>query len=215
MKKLNLALALCATSLSLANAATMVTYVATDNQFFNTATVGAGGAGNTFVVDSTSGVGTASYTINYTFTGDLTSVGGTAAESISFSVTYSTPDGVIPSGSTIGVDGPSDSSNNVETGESIVASISFSPTGLYTNIEFGAIQSYGTADMEVGGVTKAGPNPVFGINATSFTITNVDPDTATDFGNIGFTQIRITAVPEPSSALLLGIASVGFLRRRR
>ena len=83
-----------------------------------------------------------------------------------------------------------------------------------TTANMGATQSYGTGDMQVGATTVTDPNPVFQINDTSFTLTNVDA--GTESGGIGFMTFNITAtVPEPSSAALLGLGGLALLLRRR
>jgi len=193
-------------------------FLAQDNQFNNGTTVT---GAPTFTVASTTGIGTPTYTINYTYTTDLSAYGQSPTSSFNFSLVVTTTDGNIPNTSTVGAS--NGGNNNLNSGESFTASLSFTPTGPWTGVTFGAIQSYGPGDMQVTTVstgynsTLTGANPVFNLTgATDYTITNVDA--GTDLGNVGFMQFHVLATiptPEPSSLGLFAIGAVLIGRTRK
>lgn len=193
-------------------------YTTVDQTFNNDATVGSGHANNTFSVVSRTGIGTDTYTINYSYTVDLTLHGGAGTETGYFSVIFNTNDGIFPNQSTIGVDGASDLSNNLESGESFTATIDFTPNSRFTDVQFGAVQAYGTGDVRLNGNDYTNNNPSVSVVSSSFTIENIDPGTDT-FG-VGYINYRISvsdvaAVPEPTSTSLLGLGGLAMLLRRR
>ena len=57
-----------------------------------------------------------------------------------------------------------------------------------------------------------------GVTHVRLNVTN-DPDTGTNTGTadtaVGLNEVQFFAVPEPSSAILLGLGSAFFLRRKR
>ena len=200
---------------NLSHAASLV-FDPQDSAFFNTSTQNTGG-GSSFTVQNTSGLNTSSYTINYLFSTDLSSCGGPASASFSFALTFSSSDGNIVNIGSLGIDGASDTTNAIESGEAITISVSQSASPYFTLEGIRTNQMYGDGDARSSEATNpisgANPNFFFPSAVTSHTVTNVDAGTDT-FG-VGFITFRVIAVPEPSSSALLGLAGLGILVRRR
>jgi hypothetical protein len=185
------------------------------DQTFNNTTTNTGAP--TFAVVSTSGIGTPTYAINYRYTTDLSAYGYSPTSSFDFTMTVTTTDGNINNAGTLGA--TNGASGSIDPGESLTYTLSYTPTGPFTGVTIGNVQSYGSGDMRVTStsgydVTNTANNPGFFLDANDFTIENVDPGTAT--GSPGYINFRIAAaVPEPSSTALLGLGLSSLLLRRK
>jgi hypothetical protein len=174
-------------------------------------------------------------TVNYTLTTvDLTSIGGSATEQIEFSVVFSTTSGgigvILANGHVYNTAGIVP--NQVEAGEDLTATIALTSTTFSGGL---ANLSAGFTSTSIGGAS-GDPNLESwnivhdsGTQAGSFTLGTEQTlpsssfwtlqDVDTTGGNAGVNMrgytVTITAVPEPSSAALLGLGGVALIFRRR
>ena len=211
------------TSTTCSYGATLV-YGPQDAAFFNTTTQNTGG-GISFAVTGTSGLGTASYSIDYLFTADLSSCGGPSSASFAFTTTFTSIDGNIVNSGGVGIDGVSDTSNAVDPGETISVNITQVSSPYFTMEGMSTNQMYNLgagADDRTGELTGSGtpitltdqninffPNPPL----LSYSIENTATN-GTAWGP-GFITYRITAVPEPSTGVMMGLSSLALLSRRK
>jgi hypothetical protein len=164
----------------------------------------------------------------YTWTGlDFTSVGGSASDQIVFNVSYSQSGGTgvqFNTASNVSVTGGGDN-NQVEGTETLTATIALTSTtfagGLSNlSIAFTRLNIGGFGNVESADVTHAGGTITQAVASGNFvdfapsSFVTLDPITTTNVNIAGF-NAQITAVPEPSTALLGGLGLLALLRRRR
>ncbi|WP_156817239.1 PEP-CTERM sorting domain-containing protein [Rubritalea marina] len=212
-------MALGLTSLSAYSA----TYIAVDQLFSSAATISAANGGNdsglnTFTSTGYTGDGTNAMSINYAYTMDLSLIGGSGTETLNFSVDYTSAGTLGFFGAQVAVVGGDTTAT--DPGESITATINFTPTTVFTDVTFNAFQSYGAGDISVNsGTAVTNDNPYVVINSNTFTYENVDVNAA-NRANIGYMTLNVVtadsvAVPEPSSTALVGLGGLAVLLRRR
>lgn len=159
---------------------------------------------------------------------DLQSAGGSAAESIEFTVTFSQLGGTSVQFNAFGNISVTGTNNAfVDPSESLRAEVALTSTSFvgslsnlfitFTNMQIGGfgtgdvvdiIHDTGTINRSYAGSTNinvALPNP------TSYFVL----DTTAGTTNIQGYSIQITAVPEPTTALLSALGALCLLRRRR
>jgi len=191
-------------------------------------TSGTRGADETYTL---AGLGTSTLTASYTKTGvDLSAEGGSSNATLNYQIIYTSVGGniVAGAGGRLGVDGGT--SDFIEVGESITASITGSgevSQAVFNNFQVYDIQTP-TADAGFDiisdynstahvGVTGLETNTYYtwqGNSATTITLTGNAGEFS--FGNLG---VRLSAtpvvVPEPSSTALLGLGCLALMMRRR
>lgn len=177
--------------------------------------------------------------ITYTLAGlDFTSVGGTASEQIQFTVGFAANAGVVvyntlPNGNIfVNFNGAgTELANQIDSDETLTTTVALTSTtfsGGLSNLSIGffstLIGGYGTGDdvdVIFGATTvdkifasDTDPTVNFGGNFSSFVI-DTNGTKGVSGVNLQIYDIEITAVPEPTAALLGGLGLLALMHRRR
>ncbi|MEM1353580.1 MAG: PEP-CTERM sorting domain-containing protein [Planctomycetota bacterium] len=166
--------------------------------------------------------------MTYTITGlDLTSVGGTASETIVYDVLFTQTGGTAVDFNGFGniaVTGGGGADAQVDTTETLTATLSLNSTTFTGDIDLGivfmAAGGNGANDQwdvihDGGTESLAGTGP--GVNIATFapsSFVTLDP-TAGDGVNFQRFDVQVTAVPEPGSFALVGLGGLLVCARRR
>lgn len=148
---------------------------------------------------------------------DLTSIGGTAAETINFTVSFANSSGTVnyKSWGDAYIGG-----GNTEVGETFRADFGTISTSYgdvsfvgFTNAFYGALQAGESAATahDGGTINTNGPATNVPFSASSF----VSMSPTSGAMNISGFDLQIAVVPEPSSAVFLGLAGCSLLLLRR
>ncbi|WP_018968643.1 hypothetical protein [Rubritalea marina] len=191
--------------------ATAATFTPTDMLFNDNKTRDPGDGRNQFKLVRQTNYGSGKLTLHYAYTVDLSTVGGQGYETAHFSVDFETKDGIIPSTFLIGVSGDDDSTEIIDPGETLKATLNFQPQSVFKDVKIGVAQMWGDGDAQVAGVTKADKDPVFIVQSKSFTVENVDPDDeAFGLGFLSFTiEVDGQTVNASAQAPVPATAQVG------
>ncbi len=170
-------------------------------------------------------------TFNITF--DATSVGGTALETVAFDLDFSSSTGTVNYNNSAGF-GYGVGTTGTAEGDQITAALSVSSANSYvSNLTFTSVDlleiagGLGEPDVSFSfnnGETSTLFDPqevAMGLSTsglvTGFTVSNVDTDgtgQAFNVGGVGI-QFDVVAVPEPTSAALLGLGGLALITRRK
>lgn len=181
----------------------------------------------TGTVSSTIAAANVTPQITYTVTGlDFESIGGTASEQVVFTVGFSATGGNVTYNANGNIYvGPNGDANQIDVGEMLTATVNLSSTtfaGGLSNLSIGFTQVQVTAwasgdafkvTYSTGNTTITNPtSATYTLPAISnfFTV-----ETTAGSLNLQRYNVEITAVPEPSAALLGGFGILALLRRRR
>jgi len=201
-----------------------VTFTVTDN------VPGTSAIDLTTTLGSVSNVPGALPALTYTLTNlDLTSVGGTATNQIVFRINFTKTGGtaVAYNGTgRIAVSGGTDT-NQIDPSETLTGTLSLISTdfsGGLTNLSIGFTRinlgGYATNDTNVdiihdGGTINKDGTGLADVSFDPSSFVTIDTVASADGVNLGAYDIQITAIPEPSAALLGGLGLLALLRRRR